>query len=332
MLGNDFIISKFLDNNPYFFCEDCLSSELKLEPVERVRVACISLNKKKVVWKTNLLCVGCNQIKEVYSRQMTRYDTYPKVYRLLTKRLARIGYTDTLCVVKKINGYIKSEKDPDLLLRILGDCTKTDFLTNTGGDLEAHRIISKLWTLWLDKSIDEYNMIISPPSALGFHYSIIDGNLGNIKTIYESFYKERKKYRQARVYLILFGLIIQFQLNMDQGVKMFSALLPNQNHKQRMKLLNLYFKYKSLVESERNEIIADTRRMRNTLAHGKFITRNDCLYLYHNKKDRPEIIKFKEIINIYNAMMIKFAIIELIPIILLFQNMVYNRNYLTSTR
>ena len=74
-------------------------------------------------------------------------------------------------------------------------------------------------------------------------------------------------------------------------------------------MLDIYFKIKT-IENGRRGLISDFTNLRNQIAHGNFITKNEEIIIYPNLNEKEFIrYTYDEILNIFNIILVKWSFI-----------------------
>lgn len=245
---------------------------------------------------------------------------------MLIKRSSKLGFEHIQDFLMKSKEFIDDGKDPYRLVDWMGDCVKADFYEHTNCDISAFKIIGRHWVRWME-SEHRKGPLPKLEWEISEKYRLIDGNLNHIREMFEDYKKIDGSNRKIRFYIILFGYVILHEVVIEQAELTFINTIRGPMEKEeRKRLLWEYLKYKKLVVFN-GKLKPDITHIRNTIAHGKFMTKDEKIYLYHEIDRKPEILPFQEIVDIFNVMMSKFEFIELIPLMVKYGSQLYYKEY-----
>jgi hypothetical protein len=311
----------FLSNHTQPFCDDCISNEMGIKPRQQINSICRTLFNENKIFRLKSCCVQCNKEKVVNCYFLVSINNYNEAFIKLCDILPRIDFNDTLQIIKKIDYKLNNHEDPTGLIGTAPLILKTDFLANTNTGLIAYNIITKLWT---DYSEKYYKKSKKPPTIppISFKYSLIDGNLGVIKELIEESKKTDKENIKIRFYILLLGVILLEQIVMEYADMLFHNLLQGKFDNKgglRNYLISNYFKIDNIVIAKR-KYKPDLTKLRNILAHGWFMTKDEKIYLYPQGKKNipPEIYNFQDIVKIYDITMVKLTFMDIYRVIMFY--------------
>ncbi len=321
-MTNKDTIQNFLSNNNQPFCDDCLSEELGIQPRQQINSICRRLFSENEIYRLKSRCVQCNKEKIVNCYFLMKINNYNEAYAKLCDILPRIDFNETLKIIKKIDSKLQNGENPTEIIKAVPDVIKADFLENTDSDLIAYNIIKKLWWDWGKLKYNKSKKFSNKPS-ISFKYFLIDGNLGVIKDLFEESKKKDKENQEIRVYILLFGMILLEQIVMEYSDKLFGNLLQGKfdtKGELRNYLIANYFKISTIEPTnyKYKKYRPDLTKLRNTLAHGSFITRNEKIYLYHEKNKPPEVFNFQKIVDIFDIIMVKFTFMDIYYVLMFY--------------
>jgi hypothetical protein len=240
------------------------------------------------------------------------FKDYNEAYKFLIDFLKGMDFNETINCLKKLNKKKQENKklsiDEIINLRMI---IREDFYEQTNKDVEGYNIISSIFTKYI-KRLHKKNLINIDPHIISFRENIIDKNIANIKQLYYKYETKNNKNIEIRFYLLLYGLMMLHDLIRESGEDYFITYLSGKlDKKERKKSFDRYFKFKDIeYKGKNNRELSDFTNLRNQIAHGNYIIKDENIIIYINSNEN-EYIEYNcnEMVRIFNIILVKWSFI-----------------------